>query len=240
MQPGPGLQGPVVTGGRMPVRILGICGSPVRGGNTEAFLSEALQEARGRGDVSVELVRLIEKRIADCRHCNWCTSRQEAGAFCSIKDDMLDLYPRIVEADALVIATPAYTGRLSGYSAVFMDRFRALVLGRHYRGVLRNKVGAAMTVSWMRHAGPETTLLSVVTAYLMWGMVVASPGEGGCQFGAVGVSSDGGSGRFAPDDKRGVLRDGMAMSSARALAKRTVELARIMKAARNLPGPADR
>ncbi len=216
----------------MPVKILGICGSPVKGGNTEAFLSEALKQAEGLGDVSTGLVRLIEKRIGDCRHCNWCTSKQEEGAFCCIKDDMLEMYPRIIEADALVIATPAYTGRLSGYSAVFMDRFRALVLGRRYRGVLRNKVGAAMTVSWMRHAGPETTLLSVVTAYLMWGMVVASPGEGGCEFGAVGVSSDGGSGRFAPEERLGVLRDKLALASARALARRTVELARIMKAGR--------
>lgn len=213
----------------MPVKILGICGSPIKGGNTEAFLSEALREAESLGDVSTQLVPLIEKRIGDCRHCNWCALKQEAGAFCCIKDDMLDMYPRIIEADALVIATPAYTGRLSGYSAVFMDRFRALVRGRHYRGILRSKVGAAMTVSWMRHAGPETTLLSVITAYLMWGMVVASPGEGGCEFGAAGVSSDGGSGRSLPEDKLGILRDKLALSSARALAKRTVELARIMQ-----------
>jgi hypothetical protein len=87
-----------------------------------------------------------------------------------------------------------------------------------------------MTVAWFRNAGPETALLSIISAYLMWGMVVATPGEGGCQFGAVGVSSDGGSGRFVPEDKLGVLKDKVGMSSARALAKRTVELARIMQA----------
>jgi hypothetical protein len=75
-------------------------------------------------------------------------------------------------------------------------------------------------------------LLSIVSAYLMWGMVVASPGEGGCQFGAVGVSSDGGSGRFVPEDKLGVLKDEVGMSSARALAKRIVELAQMVNAAR--------
>jgi multimeric flavodoxin WrbA len=214
----------------MPIRILGICGSPVKGGNTEVFLSEALKTAEGLGDVSTELVRLIEKRIGDCRHCNWCLSKQVEGSFCCIKDDMLGMYPRIIEADALLVATPTYAGRLSGYSAVFMDRFRALVLGKHYRGVLRNKVGSAMTVSWRRNAGPETALLSVATAYLMWGMVLASPGEGGCEFGAVGVSSDGGSGLFVPEEKLGVLKDKLGMASARALAKRTVELARIMKA----------
>ena len=213
----------------MAVKILGICGSPVKGGNTEVFLSEALKTAEGLGDVNTESVRLIEKRIGDCRHCNWCLSKQEEGSFCCIKDDMLEMYPKIIEADAILIATPTYGGRLSGYSAVFIDRWRALVLGKRYRGVLRNKVGGAMTVAWFRNAGPETALLSVVSAYLMWGMVVASPGEGGCQFGAIGLSSDGGSGRFVPEEKLGVLKDKLGMSSARALAKRTVELARIMK-----------
>ena len=214
----------------MPTKILGVSGSPVKRGNTEVFLSEALKTAEGLGDVSTEMVRLIEKRIGDCRHCNWCLSRQDEGSFCCIKDDMLDLYPKIIEADAILLATPTYGGRLSGYSAVFIDRWRALVLGKRYRGVLRNKVGGAMTVAWFRNAGPETALLSVVSAYLMWGMVVASPGEGGCQFGAVGVSSDGGSGRFVPEEKLGVLKDKLGMSSARALAKRTVELTRIMNA----------
>jgi multimeric flavodoxin WrbA len=220
----------------MPVKILGVCGSPVKGGNTEVFLSEALKTAEGLGDVATELVRLIEKRIGDCRHCNWCLSKQAEGSFCNLKDDMLELYPKIIEADVILLATPTYGGRLSGYTAVFIDRWRALVLGKRYRGVLRNKVGAALTVAWFRNAGPETALLSVVSAYLMWGMVVASPGEGGCQFGAVGVSSDGGSGRFVPEDKLGVLKDKIGMASARALAKRTVELARIMKAGQETQG----
>jgi multimeric flavodoxin WrbA len=223
----------------MPIRILGVCGSPVKGGNTEAFLSEALKTAEGRGDVSTELIRLIEKQIGDCRHCNWCTSKQVEGSFCCLKDDMQDVYPKIIAADALLLATPTYAGRLSGYSAVFLDRFRALVLGKNYRGVLRNKVGAAMTVAWMRNAGAETALLSVVTSYLMWGMVVASPGEGGCEFGAVGVSSEGGSGRFVPEEKLGVLGDKLGMASARALARRTVELARIVRAGQEAQGKPD-
>ncbi len=223
----------------MHIKILGISGSPVKGGNTEVFLSEALKSAEGLGDVGIELVRLAEKRIGDCRQCNWCTSRQEEGSFCCIKDDMLEIYPKIINADVLLLATPTYAGRLSGYSAVFMDRFRALVLGKRYRGVLRNKIGGGMTVAWMRNAGPETALLSVVTAYLMWGMLVASPGEGGCQFGAVGLSSDGGSGRFVPEERLGVVKDKLGMASARALAKRTVELAKIVKAGQEAQGKPD-
>ena len=109
-----------------------------------------------------------------------------------------------------------------------MDRFRALVPA--------GTIGHPSQQGGSGHDGfldapcrPETTLLSVITAYLTWGMVAASPGEGGREFGAAGVSSDGGSGRSVPEDKLGILRDKLALSSARALAKRTVELARIMK-----------
>lgn len=220
----------------MPIRILGISGSPVRGGNTDVYLAAGLKQAEALGDVTTELVRVAEKRIGDCRQCNWCTSKQEEGSFCCLKDDMLDLYPRITGADALVVATPTYAGRLSGYTATFLDRFRALVLGKHYRGVLRNKVGAAMTVAWMRNAGPETALLSIAAGYLMWGMVVASPLEGGSEFGAVGVSSEGGSGHFVREERLGVLKDELGMSSARALGRRTVELARLLQAGRQSDG----
>ncbi len=213
----------------MEITVLGVCGSPVRGGNTDAFLSEALRAAAESPGVHTESIRVADRKIADCRHCNWCLSKQESGVFCAVKDDMADIYPLIVGSDVLLLATPTYAARLSGYLAVFIDRCRALVLGKHYRGVLKNKVGGAMTVSWMRNAGPETALLSIISAYLMWGMIVASPGEGGCQYGAAGLSSEGGSGRFDPQERNGVLKDKIGMASARAVGKRSVELARLVR-----------
>ena len=218
------------------IRLLGVCGSPIRGGNTEAFLNEALKTAERLDGVITTSILLAEKQIADCRHCNWCIAKQEKERFCVVQDDMLGIYPRIIEADALLLATPTYAGRLSGYMATFLDRFRALVLGKHYRRVLDGKVGGAMTVAWLRNAGPETTLLSIVSAYLMWGMVVVSPGENSCQFGAVGLSSADGTGRFDSKDRLGVLKDGVGMSSARALSGRMVEMTRTLKSGRQSLG----
>ncbi len=220
----------------MEINVLGVSGSPIKEGNTEVFLSEALKTAEGLGNVSTELIRLAGKHISDCRHCNWCIAKQEEGRFCALQDDMLEIYPRMIEADALLLATPTYAGRLSGYMAAFLDRFRALVLGKHYRGALKGKVGGAMTVAWMRNAGPETTLLSVITPFLMWGMVVVSPGEGFCQFGAVGLSSDGGTGRFDARERLGVLKDEVGMKSAHTLARRMVEMTLILKAGREALG----
>jgi len=216
----------------MNINVLGVCGSPVKGGNTEALLNQALKAAGAIDGVSTEMLLLAGKQIADCRHCNWCLARQEEGKPCVIDDEMVDMFPKILEADILLLATPAYAARLSGYMAVFLDRFRGLVLGKHYKGSLGGKVGGALTVAWLRNAGQETTLLSVISSLLMWGMIVINPGPGTCQYGATGLSSDLGTGNFDPKDRLGVLKDEMGMKSAASLGERSVQIARVLKAGR--------
>lgn len=75
-------------------------------------------------------------------------------------------------------------------------------------------------------------MLSVAAAFLALQMVVVAPGEGGCQFGAVGMSSEGGTGKFDPEDKLGVLKDELGIRSAHTLARRVVEVTRTLKAGR--------
>lgn len=220
----------------MEIKILGVCGSPIKGGNTEVFLGEALKAAQETVGVSTEMISLAGKKIEDCRHCNWCITKQEEGKVCAIKDDMTEIYPWVFEADALLFASPVYSARLSGYLAVFIDRLRATILGKHYRGVLTNKVGGALTVAWRRNMGPETTLLSIISTFLAAKMVVVTPGEGFCHLGAVGLSSDDGTGKFDPKDKLGVLKDELGIRSAQLVGERTVELVRMLKAGREVLG----
>ena len=49
----------------MEIKILGICGSPIKGGNTEVFLNEALKAAENTGNVQTELISLAGKEIKD-------------------------------------------------------------------------------------------------------------------------------------------------------------------------------
>lgn len=214
----------------MEIKILGICGSPIKGGNTEVLLGEALKVALEMGSVSTEMISLAGRKIEDCRHCNWCVTKQEENKVCAITDDMAEIYPKVFEADALLFASPVYLTRLSGYLATFIDRLRAISLGKYYRGVLTNKVGGALTVAWRRNMGPETTLLSIISIFLASRMVVVTPGEGFCQFGAVGMSSEGGTGKFDPKDKLGVLKDELGIRSAQLLGERAVEVVRMLKA----------
>lgn len=214
----------------MPVKVLGICGSPVKDGNTELLLSEALSAAKAAGDVEIDTMLLHGKNIKDCVHCNWCVTRQEKGKFCSQQDDMTLLYPIVMEADALLVATPVYFGRLSGRLANFLDRLRVFREGRYYHQTLRNKVGGALAVAWRRNAGLETALFTIHYAFFAHRMLPVSPDARVCQWGVTAVSTEYGSGKFDPEDKKGVLKDELGLESARSLGTRVVEIARLIQA----------
>lgn len=212
----------------MEIKVLGVCGSPIKGGNTEAFLREALKTAQEFGGVKTELLTLAGRKIENCRHCNWCLAKQAEGEFCAIKDDMTEIFPKVLDADALLIATPVYTTRLSAYLATFLDRFRIFGHGNFYKGKLANKVGGALAVGWYRNLGIETALLSIVSPLLTFGMLPVNC-PWGSPYGAAGLSSEQGTGRFDPKDKLGVLKDDFGLSRAQMLVERLVEVSRIVK-----------
>lgn len=215
----------------MQIKVLGICGSPVKGGNTEVFLGECLKATEAEGDVKTKLISLVGKDIKDCRHCNWCWKKQEESKFCVQQDDMQEIYSAMLEADAVLLASPAYIGRLTGYMACMADRLRAFIFGNVYHGRLRNKVGGVLAVAWGRNSGLETTLLSLMSAIFILEMIPVVPLHGpGSIFGAAGVSSEGGTGKFNREDKLGVLKDEYGLAGARGLGKRLVEVTRLLKA----------
>ena len=101
------------------IRILGICASPRRGGNTEILLDAALSGAASAG-ASVEKIVLNELCLRPCQGCDACAK----GLRCVIKDDMRQIYKRVGESDALVVASPIYFGSLSAQAKIMIDRFQ--------------------------------------------------------------------------------------------------------------------
>jgi multimeric flavodoxin WrbA len=213
----------------MTINVLGICGSPIPGGNTEVFLDRALQVAASSPNVTTSLISLADKTIADCRHCNWCLTKQAEGRFCIQEDEMSSIYPAVLRADAIVFASPVYIGRLSGHLAAVMDRLRAFIHGKVYRGRLVDRVGGAMAVSWYRHVGLETTLQSIVVGILGYQMIPV--GTMACPWGAPAVATQGGTGRFDKNRRHGVLDDQYGIKAAEELAVRMVALTGKLKTA---------
>ena len=208
--------------------ILGICGSPFPGGNTEQLLRVALEAAEKKGGIP-EFVSLAGKKISDCCQCNWCWKKQTENQFCSIDDDAESILKKMIRADVIFLASPVYTGRMTGTMANFIDRCRALVFGAKYEGIMRNKIGGALAVGWMRNLGLETALITLHQSMLMFEMIPVSHHHSGVGFGVAGVSTPGGTGKADPSNKLGILVDTYGLNGARELGIRAVELARIIK-----------
>ncbi len=169
------------------IRVLGICGSPVKNSNTESILKEAL-EAIGQEDVETDFFGVQGKNVKDCIQCNWCMAKQSEEDFCAVRDDLQELYPKVAQADALLVASPVYLARMSGHLASVLDRLRCVHYGKHWLGAMKHKVGAAIAVSWYRNSGIETTMTSIHWAFLTYQMVIAVPGSLST-FGGAGLAS---------------------------------------------------
>src|ERR1700684_1464367 len=70
--------------------------------------------------------------------------------------------------DAIVVGTGTRFGRLSSQMANFLDQAGGLLA----KGVLHGKVGGAFTSAGTQHGGQETTLFSIVTNLLHFGMTI--------------------------------------------------------------------
>lgn len=70
--------------------------------------------------------------------------------------------------DAVVIGTGTRFGRMSSQMASFLDQAGGLWA----KGALHGKVGGAFTSTATQHGGQETTLFSIITNLLHFGMVV--------------------------------------------------------------------
>ena len=105
----------------MKVKILGIAGSPRRGGNTDLLLDEALKGAKAAG-AEVEKIYARDYKITPCIECNGCFKRGE----CVIKDEMQEIYPKLLEAERIIFASPIFFMGITGWAKALVDRCQAL------------------------------------------------------------------------------------------------------------------
>ena len=70
--------------------------------------------------------------------------------------------------DAIIVGAPTRFGRMPSQMGSFLDQAGGLWA----RGALNGKVGAAFTSTATQHGGQETTLFSIITNLLHFGMVI--------------------------------------------------------------------
>ncbi len=101
------------------VNILGINSSPREGGNTQVLLGRFLQGALDNGGRS-EVVVLNNLKFTPCQECENLPENKR----CIIQDELQELFPRVDEADILVVASPIFFGSLSAQAKMMIDRFQ--------------------------------------------------------------------------------------------------------------------
>jgi multimeric flavodoxin WrbA len=107
----------------MEKKVMVAIGSPRKKGNSATLAKQVAAGAMAVG-ARVETFFLHHMNIKPCTACDACRKKKDVD--CIIQDDMQILYPKLREAEAIVIASPIYWFTVSGQTKVFMDRWYGL------------------------------------------------------------------------------------------------------------------
>jgi multimeric flavodoxin WrbA len=121
--------------------VLILKGSPRLKGNS-AKLADRLAVAAQEAGAQVESFAL---QMMDIQACTACDACQDAGnGSCTIQDDMRVLYPKLLQADAIVIASPIYWFNVSAQTKLLIDRLYAFD-GPRGNALAGKRVGIILT-----------------------------------------------------------------------------------------------
>jgi multimeric flavodoxin WrbA len=201
------------------VYILGISATPIKGGNCDKLVQEALNAAKElgnskQGEVETEFVTLADKQIAMCRHCQWCIENR---APCKVQDDFHPVFDKMTKCDGLILGSPTWYNTLSPPLLNFFSRARYFAFFTHQ---LRNKVFGAITLGFlgfgMEHA--VDTIKNVAS-----GLYMVPVAEGWA------LSSTRAFGQRPAYLEHGVLDDTFGIMRVRMVGIRVVEVTRMIK-----------
>lgn len=220
--------------------VLGICGSP-RFGNSEFLLKEALKAAE-EVDPSVKCLSysIRAKKMGPCLGCGRCG---DLGGECVFRDDFQTLRDLWLQADVVIYSVPVYHMGIPGQLKCFIDRLGNSMFAR-YRPLFTEdklpkllKVVGGIAQGIHMCSGQEHTLTDLINHALLMGCVPVT--------GDMWESYIGGGGWTSNDVDRhalekqvgeGQMDASIAVKSSRAVARRAVELAMILRAGGQLIG----
>jgi multimeric flavodoxin WrbA len=150
-----------------------VSGSPRKRSNTDQLLKCILADTGG------VFIKVSDHAIEPCRSCWAC---RKTGS-CVVQDDMTMVHiPKILEADAIVVGTPASFSNVSAQLKASIDRTWSI------RGRLKDKVGASVVVG--RKYGAEGAIAAIRSFFLKHQMIVANRGLSGTAFEAGQIGDD--------------------------------------------------
>jgi NAD(P)H dehydrogenase (quinone) len=183
-------------------------------GHIETMAQAVAEGARSAG-AEVDIKRVPETaplEVAKAAHFKL----DQAAPIAAIED--------LANYDAIIIGAGTRFGRMSSQMASFLDQAGGLWM----RGALNGKIGGAFVSTATQHGGQETTLFSIITNLLHFGlMVVGLPysfqgqmtlGEitGGSPYGATTIAGGDGSRQPSENELAGARHQGELIAKAAA------------------------
>jgi len=151
------------------IRLLGICGSPRRRGNSRYLLDLAVEEAASAlGErMQIETADIADFEIGPCRSCYTCSDRQGE---CFIEDDFALLRDRWAAADAIIYSIPVYHLGIPAQLKCFIDRLGNSLWGYH-GGVVAKSLQTIGVITQGAHifAGQEGAATQLIHHALVMG-----------------------------------------------------------------------
>jgi len=181
-------------------------------GHIEA-MANAVAECAREGGASVDIKRVPELVPEDVARKSYYKVDQKA-PIAKIED--------LANYDAIVVGAGTRFGRLASQMANFLDQAGGLWM----RGALHGKVGGAFTSSATQHGGQETTLFSIITNLLHFGMIIVgldyghagqmtlSEITGGSPYGATTIAGADGSRQPTENELQGARYQGRKIAEA--------------------------
>ena len=109
--------------------VVGISGSPIQGGNTDRLVQSILEQS-GRDH---KFVNLSSLEFVPCRGCAHLCAKSN---ICPLEDGLRPYFEPILEADALVLASPVHSGTITAWTTSFLSRIWCF---HHLKNLLKGK-----------------------------------------------------------------------------------------------------
>ncbi len=78
------------------------------------------KEISSQFNLSIKKIIVSQLNILPCKECRHCS----IDGICVVNDNMQQVYPEIIDADLIVIASPIFFTTISGYLKAFIDRLQ--------------------------------------------------------------------------------------------------------------------
>ncbi len=143
--------------------VVGIVGSPRKGGNTELYMKIALGVCQTEG-LATEMIHLADYRVQPCNECLVCKSTKD----CPLQDDFPMIYEKMLKAHGIILSSPVFFSSATPEIKALIDR--AGYLGIAQDRPFERKVGGAFVVG--RRAGHNFVLMELLFFFLYHGMII--------------------------------------------------------------------